>query len=83
MTEQPLTLTVEEAGRLLGVSRGLAYQAARDGSLPTIKLGRRLLVPRCQLERMLGENLSTNGDAPADETRATRKADDGGRPDEL
>ena len=83
MTEQPLTLTVEQAGRLLGVSRGLAYQAARDGSLPTVRIGRRLIVPRAALERMLGESPSTNGDAPADGTGATRKADDGGRPDEL
>ena len=61
MTEQPLTLTVEEAGRLLGVSRGLAYAAARDGSLPTVRLGRRLLVPRRRLEQLLaGENLNGN-----------------------
>jgi excisionase family DNA binding protein len=63
MTEQPLpqTLTVEQAAKALGVSRGLAYQAARDGSLPTIRLGRRLLVPRCRLEQLLaGEDLNGN-----------------------
>lgn len=54
MTE-PLTLTVEEAGRLLGISRGLAYEAARRGDLPTIKLGRRLLVPRARLLALVGE----------------------------
>jgi excisionase family DNA binding protein len=50
-----LTLTVEEAGRLLGVSRGLAYEAARSGELPTIRLGSRLVVPRVRLLALLGE----------------------------
>jgi excisionase family DNA binding protein len=49
-----MTLTVEEAAQLLGIGRQSAYQAARTGELPTIKLGRRLLVPRAQIDRMLG-----------------------------
>jgi excisionase family DNA binding protein len=53
MTE-PLTLTVEEAGRLLGISRGLAYEAARRGEIPTIRLGRRLLVPWTRLLALVG-----------------------------
>jgi len=48
-----LTLTVPEAGRLLGISRGAAYAAAADKSLPTIRIGRRLLVPRAALDRLL------------------------------
>ena len=48
-----LTYTVEEAAELLGVSRGSAYLAAREGELPTLRLGRRLLVPRRALEEML------------------------------
>ena len=50
----PLTYTVEEAAQLLGVSRGVGYEAARRGELPTIRLGRRLLVPKVGLERLLG-----------------------------
>jgi excisionase family DNA binding protein len=50
------TLTVEEAGRLLGISRGVAYHAARDGELPVLRFGRRLLVPVPRLLAMLGEN---------------------------
>lgn len=49
----PFTLTVPEAGYLLGISRGSAYEAARRGELPTIRLGRRLLVPRGALDRLL------------------------------
>jgi excisionase family DNA binding protein len=47
------TISVEEAGRILGVSRGAAYAYARDGSIRTIRLGKRLLVPRAALEKML------------------------------
>jgi excisionase family DNA binding protein len=46
-------MTVEEAAAVLGISRGLAYQAARDGSIPTIRIGRRLVVPRRALEKLL------------------------------
>lgn len=48
-----LTYTVPEAGRLLGISRGTAYAAAAEKTLPTIRIGRRLLVPRAALERLL------------------------------
>ena len=52
-SDERLTYNVEEAGRLLGISRASAFEAARRGDLPTIRLGRRLLVPRKALERML------------------------------
>jgi excisionase family DNA binding protein len=47
--ELPLVLTVEEAAALLGISRGLAYEGCRRGDLPSIRIGRRILVPRGQL----------------------------------
>jgi excisionase family DNA binding protein len=50
---QKLTLSVPEAARLLGVSRMTAYTAIRDGTIPSLKLGRRVLVPRAALERLL------------------------------
>ena len=57
--EQRLTLTVEEAAQAVGCGRSLAYEMARDGRLPALRLGRKLVVPRIALERMLasvGEN---------------------------
>jgi excisionase family DNA binding protein len=48
-----LTVSVENAARILGISRGAAYSHARDGSLPTIRLGKRLLVPRAALDKLL------------------------------
>lgn len=54
-TEAPKrrTYTVMEAGEILGLSRESAYKAAKAGDLPTIKIGKRVLVPRVALERML------------------------------
>lgn len=49
------TTTVEQAGHILGISRGSAYQAAHSGELPTINVGRRMLVPVVALRRKLGE----------------------------
>jgi excisionase family DNA binding protein len=48
------TYKIEEAGRLLGIGRNQAYEAARRGDLPTIRIGKRLLVPKAVLDRMLG-----------------------------
>jgi excisionase family DNA binding protein len=62
----PLTLTVEEAGRLLGISRGAAYRAAACGQIPTIRVGRRLLVPTARLHQLLGLT-HDNGDAVTDD----------------
>lgn len=48
----PLTMTMDEAAAELGISRGTAYECARSGQIPTIRLGRRLLVPREALRRL-------------------------------
>ena len=53
MHESALTMSVTEAGAVLGCSRGLSYRLAREGKLPVLKLGRKLRVPRAALERML------------------------------
>lgn len=52
--ELPPILTVEQTARLLGISRGLAFAAARTGDIPSIRIGRRILVPRDRLRQMLG-----------------------------
>lgn len=48
-----LTLTVEEAAALLGISRAFAYEAVRRGEIPSIRIGRRVLVPRVALDRLV------------------------------
>jgi excisionase family DNA binding protein len=50
-----LTLTVEEAATLLGISRAFAYEAVNNGDIPSIRIGRRILVPKAALRRLVGE----------------------------
>jgi excisionase family DNA binding protein len=50
---RPMTYTVEEAAKLLRIGRNQAYEAAKSRELPTIKIGKRILVPRVALEQML------------------------------
>ena len=45
--------TVEEVAARLRIGRGTAYDAVRRGEIPVIRIGRRLLVPRAALARML------------------------------
>src|SRR5690349_7306650 len=49
-----LVYTVTEAGRFLGLGRNAAYAAAQRGDIPTIRIGRLLLVPKVPFHRMLG-----------------------------
>ena len=49
----PVVLTVVEAAKILRISRSSAYEAARTQEIPTIRIGRRLLVPREALQRLL------------------------------
>lgn len=53
--DQRKVLSVPEAGHAyFGIGRSAAYEAARRGEIPTIRIGKRLLVPVAALERMVG-----------------------------
>jgi excisionase family DNA binding protein len=47
------TLTIAEASRVLGISERHAYDMVREGKLPALRLGNRIVVPVHQLERLL------------------------------
>ncbi len=49
-----LTYTIEEAGKMLGIGRNQSYGAAERGEIPTIRIGKRLLVPKATFDRLLG-----------------------------
>lgn len=56
-----LTMTVNEAALALGLSRNSCYQAVEMGSIPSIRIGKRILIPRYALEKLLaGTNPSVN-----------------------
>lgn len=49
MTSSPLLVTVREASRELGLGRDVTYQLVRDGRLRSVRLNRRILIPRAEL----------------------------------
>jgi excisionase family DNA binding protein len=57
------TLSIEEAAGALGIGRTLAYEAVRRGEIPTIRIGRRLLVPRGALDQLLGIAATVGADS--------------------
>src|SRR2546422_11112482 len=76
----PDVLTIAETARRLRIGRNSAYEAARRGELPVVRIGRRLLVPRVALERLLGGDRIDDGarhvdvrPVPADDPRRMRR----------
>ena len=57
-SDRPLTLTVEQAGQLLGVGRSTAYELGRTGELESLRLRRRLVVPTAQVAARLDLTLA-------------------------
>ena len=66
MTEkqlQSLVYTAEEVKILLGISRNSVYERIADGSLPSVRLGRRIVIPRAALEAWLAQAGNATGSA--------------------
>mgnify|MGYP000047008928 CR=1 FL=1 len=55
-----LVLTPVETAKLLRIGRATVYEQIRIGTIPSIKMGRRILVPRAALMRKL-EQAGKNG----------------------
>jgi len=51
--EQPTMKLWPDVGTILGLSRSATYDAAARGEIPTIKFGRRTVVPTAALRRLL------------------------------
>ena len=51
--DEDLVMTVESAAKALHISRNLAYDAVRRGEIPSVRVGKRYLIPRRALERFL------------------------------
>ncbi|MDD4877205.1 MAG: helix-turn-helix domain-containing protein [Dehalococcoidales bacterium] len=48
-------LSVPEAAKLLGLSRGAAYEFVRQGKIPCVRYGKRILIPRIKLMEMINK----------------------------
>ena len=59
MDETPLTLTVGEAAKILRLSRAFTYELVARGELPCVRFGRRIVIPRVAIERILNDSVDT------------------------
>ena len=57
--DERLTFSVEEAAGILGISRALAYTLVNRGEIPSLRLARRIVVPRKALEELLDRARAT------------------------
>lgn len=69
---QKLVLSIDEAAEALGVSRAHGFRLADEGVIPTVRLGRRRVVPIDALRRMLDPQNAAAG--------ASKKVTAGARP---
>lgn len=53
------TVTVEEASKALGIGRNTAYEAVKSGEIPSIKIGKRRIISKAALKRLLEGTLSS------------------------
>lgn len=60
---EKLTMTVEETGKVLGVSRPVAYELTKREGFPTVRVGRRILVSREGLRQWLLKEAGAAQDA--------------------
>lgn len=51
--EHALTITVEHAAKVLGISRSTAYELVHSGDITSLRLGRRIVVPTARLAEHL------------------------------
>ena len=56
--QECLTFTVEETAVLLGISRSAAYQAANKGLIPSLRIGRRIVIPKKKIDEMMNKSQS-------------------------
>lgn len=45
------TMTVQEAAEKLSISKSFAYRLIKDGEMPSVRLGRKVRVPKAEFER--------------------------------
>jgi excisionase family DNA binding protein len=53
--DEPLALSVKAVAKILGLSRASAYEAVRTGQIPSLRFGKRIIVPRAALNKMLSQ----------------------------
>ena len=57
----PFTLKADQVAAVLGISRANAYTLLRREDFPTLRIGKRMLVPRDRFIRWIEENTQKQG----------------------
>ena len=60
VSKAAVVYTIPEICRMFGINKNLAYELARTGQLPVLKLGRRVVCPKVAIDRLLSEASSSS-----------------------
>ena len=63
MQRTKLTTTPSEAAAELNVGKTKIYELLRKGEIPSLRVGRKILIPMDELKNWLYENAHKNGNA--------------------
>ena len=58
--EDKLAYSITETAKLLGIGRSKAYELVRSGTIPSLRLGRRIVISKLALNRFLAESALEN-----------------------
>ena len=53
LNTEKLTYSAREGAQALGISKNSMYSAIRNGEIPYIKVGKRILIPKCSIDSLL------------------------------
>ncbi len=54
----PLTLRVEDLMPILGIGRNTAYELVRSGQIKSIRIGRKIRIPKAEVLAFLNRSLN-------------------------
>ena len=57
-SQLPLMLSADEVASVLGISRANAYNVMRSDGFPTLRIGKRMTVPRDRLIAWIDERIT-------------------------
>lgn len=69
--EEKLLLRVDEAAKLLSISRSLLYELLAAGNIKVVRIGRAVRIPRAELDRWLNEQLGLEPPKPPEDRYGT------------
>ena len=52
--------TVDQVSEILGISRTSAYKAVHNGEIPSIRIGKRILVPKSEVQYIVNTTTASS-----------------------